>query len=205
MGLEMVPVPGMRIAAAIVERVADHAAPAGIRAVDPEIEFPVLDVAVEIEIGDTRLDKDISVALVDLEDAVHALEIEDNAPREDRCSTAITQILAGRDRIDRDAFLIGDAHHRLDFLCADRRDRSGGEPLFRFVPEDGIGVAMGLQVLVRGEDPVSTHHGPEARQRGGEISGAHARRRSHALAPRFGTINQLTSSDGCSAGRGTSR
>ena len=44
-------------AAAAFERVTDRAAPSGIGRIDPHLEFVLLNVAVEIEVADARLDQ----------------------------------------------------------------------------------------------------------------------------------------------------
>ena len=49
------------------------------RGIDPKLELALLDVAIQIEIAHAGLDERIGVALVDLEDAVHPLQIEHDA------------------------------------------------------------------------------------------------------------------------------
>ena len=78
MGVEMV---AHRSApAAAIEGIAHGAAPAGIGGIDPHFQLAILDVAIEIEIADARLDQRVGVLFVDFEDAVHALQVEDHVP-----------------------------------------------------------------------------------------------------------------------------
>ena len=60
--IEVIAVLRHRVAAAVIERVADHAAPAGIRAVDPDLELVLLDVAIEVEVAHAGLDERVGVA-----------------------------------------------------------------------------------------------------------------------------------------------
>ncbi len=136
-------------------------------------------MAVEVEIGDARLDQHIGVALVDLEDPVHPLQVEHDAAGQHRRGAAIAEVLAGRDRIDRDLQGVGDAHHRLNFLDVRGRHGGGDHPLFGLAVERRIGVAIEVGVLIGGEHPVLADGGLELGDRLVEVALADARGKSH--------------------------
>ncbi len=112
-----------RAAAAALERVAERRAPAGIGRVDPDVELVLLDVTVEVEVAHARFDDGVVDLVVDLEHAVHALEIDDHAARVGRGGRAVTQVAAGRDRPERNLVLVRDPHDRLHLLDACRARR----------------------------------------------------------------------------------
>src|SRR5690606_19578173 len=66
------------VAAAGIERIADHAAPARIGHVEPKLGPGLLQVPIHVEIRHARLDEARGVAFADLENSVHSLEIEDD-------------------------------------------------------------------------------------------------------------------------------
>ena len=101
-----------RVADTVLERVAEHAAPAWIGAVDPQRIFLVPDEFVEVEIGDAGLDQGVGQLGIDL-DGPHAAEIEDHRPLEAGGSAAIGIVAAERDGPQRQAIVIGDAEHSL--------------------------------------------------------------------------------------------
>jgi hypothetical protein len=82
-----------RAAAAALERVADGAAPAGIGGIDPNLEPALLDVAIQIEVADAGLDDGVVRLVVDLDDAVHALQVDDDAARVGGRRAAVAQVL----------------------------------------------------------------------------------------------------------------
>src|SRR5688572_399887 len=174
-----------RVADAVVEGVTRDAAPAGVRAVDPELQAAFLDIAVEIEVADAGLHQRVGIALVDLEDAVHALQIEDDAARQHRCRAAITQVAARRDRIKRYAELIGNTNNFLHLLGRLRRYRRRGDLLLGLVPKRRVSVAVQRRVLVGREHPLAPDDRLEPRHGSGEISLADSRWYAHPLAPRI--------------------
>ena len=131
---EMIAERAERVADAVIERIADGTAPAGIWAVDPDLEAALFDVAVEIEVRDAGLDEREAAPVVDLENPVHALQVDDDAAREIRRRAAVTQVLAGRDRIKRNAMRVGDANDRLHLLDGRRNHGGGRDELAGLVP-----------------------------------------------------------------------
>src|SRR5690606_19858243 len=95
---EVIAVRQRRASRAALEGVADEAAPAGIGAVDPEPQAALADVAVEIEVADAGLDERVREILVDLDDLVHALQVEHDAAGVDGRRAAVGEVAAGRDR-----------------------------------------------------------------------------------------------------------
>ncbi len=158
-----------RPAAAAVERVADHAAPARIGRIDPDVEPVLFDVIVEVEVAYARLDERIRVALVDLEHAVHALQIEHDAAGVHGRRAAVCKVAPGRDRIKRNAASVGRAHHGLHFLDGRWSDRGGRETFLGLAPEGGIGVTIEGDVLVGREHPLGADGVTEFLERGAEI------------------------------------
>src|ERR1700733_4308324 len=111
---------------AVLERVAGRTAPARIRRVDTQLEFVLADVSVQIKIADARLHHAIRTGLVDLEDAVHALEIQHDRAVVDRRAATIGQIASGRDWIEWNAIFIRDPHQRLHLVDRGGRGRRPG-------------------------------------------------------------------------------
>ncbi len=66
------------VAAAAIERITHRAAPTGVGHIDPYPQAALLDMPVEVEVTDTGLDQRVGVVFVDLEHAVHALQIDDD-------------------------------------------------------------------------------------------------------------------------------
>ena len=82
--------------------------------VHPEGDVVVGEVLVELPLGDAGLDDGVAELGVDLEDAVHAAEVEDDLVVAHGAGVAIAPVLAAGDRVDADAGLGGDPHHGLD-------------------------------------------------------------------------------------------
>jgi hypothetical protein len=143
-----------RVAAAVIERVADQAAPTRVRAVHPNVELVLLDVAIEIEVAHARLDERRRVLLADLEDAVHALQVEHDAPREIRSRAAVTQVLTGRDRVERNPVGVRGAHDRPHLLHRVRRDGRRSGSLLGLALERGVRVAVERDVGIAREHPL---------------------------------------------------
>ena len=174
---EVIAILAERVADAVIERVADDAAPTGVGRIDPELELALLNVAVEIEVDDAGLDDRAAAPFVDGDDAVHALQIDDDAARQDRRRAAVAQVLARRDRVQRQLVLVRDAHDLLHLLDVDRRDGGRREPFRRLVAFRRVRVAIERDVLVGLEHPLLADGGFELAQRGSEIRGADTLRR----------------------------
>ncbi len=171
------------VAGAVVQCVADNASPAGIGAIDPVLATALLQEVVEVEVADPWLDEHCPSDFVVFEDAVHPLQIQHHAAREHRRGPAVAKVLAGGDRIDRDAPLVRNTHDLLHLLGARRRYGGGNQLLVGLAPERRIGVAVESDVLVTGEHPLGPHDRTPGRQ--GPIKGvrAHSRRRHHQHPP----------------------
>jgi predicted ATPase len=107
--------------------------------------------------------------LVDGDDSVHALQIDDDAARQNRRGAAIPQVLARRDRIKRELVLVRDTHDLLHLLHARRRHGGRREPFCRLVALRRIRVAIECDVLVALEHPLLADGGLELAERRGEI------------------------------------
>jgi hypothetical protein len=68
----------------MIERIADHAAPTRIRAIDPELQALLADMPIEIEITDAGLNEGAGIALVDLENPVHPFQVRHGTARQHR-------------------------------------------------------------------------------------------------------------------------
>ncbi len=177
-------------AGAAIQGVADDTAPARVRRVDPQIEACLGDVLVEIEVADSRLHQGVSVALVDFEYPVHALEVEHHAPGINRSGAAIGKVAAGGDGIERDTVLVCGAHHGLHLFQRCRRDRGGSRAVFGLTPEGGVGVAIEGNILVRGKDPLRANGMTPCGECGVESRRVYVRGRGHKRAPAQARCNQ---------------
>jgi hypothetical protein len=79
MAAEVVAILAERVADAVIEGVTDDAAPPRVRRIDPELELALLNMAVEVEVRHAGLDDGAAAPFVDVEDPVHALEVDDDA------------------------------------------------------------------------------------------------------------------------------
>src|SRR5689334_1022338 len=95
---EMVAIASPSMTYTVIQRIPNHTAPTGIGAVDPYLQIALLDVGIEVEIGNARFDYCEMTPVIDLDHAVHALEVDDDAAGQVGSRAAITQILARRDR-----------------------------------------------------------------------------------------------------------
>ena len=112
MRVEVIAVDAIGVADTVIEGVAHRASPARVWTVDPDLELAVLDVAIQIEVRHTRLDDGEVPLVVDLDDAVHALQVDDHRAREIAGRAAVSEVLAGGDREQRNAESIRGAHDR---------------------------------------------------------------------------------------------
>ena len=91
---------------------------------------------------------------VDLDDPVHPLQVENDAAGQGGGGSAVAQILARGDGIDRNAIPVGDLDQLDDLVRIVRRHRRGRGALIGFAPQDRVGVAIEFQVLVGSEEPL---------------------------------------------------
>src|SRR5438067_4741350 len=90
---------------AMIQRVAHHAPPTRIGAVDPDFELVAANMAMQVEVGDAGFDNRKMTLIVDLDDLVHPLEVDYHAAGKIRCGPAVAQVLAGRNRVEGNAEL----------------------------------------------------------------------------------------------------
>src|SRR5271170_4541488 len=113
--------------AAAIDGIADQAAPSGIGGINPYFQILVLNIFVQIEITDAGFNQRVVVLYVDLENSVHALQIEDHAASEQRRRSAISEILAGGNRPEGNFESVGDSYdllHLLDGIWSNRGGRN---------------------------------------------------------------------------------
>ena len=115
---------GHGVANASLQRIADRTAPAGIGTIDHQLQTAFFNGAIEIEIGDARLDQSEGTGFIKLDHLVHALQIDNDAAGHIGRRATITEILSGRDRKQRNAIFAGDAHNGLHLRNVGRRHRS---------------------------------------------------------------------------------
>ena len=154
---EMVAVEAHRVADAVIHRVADQAAPAGVRRVDPHLEPALLDVAIKIDVRDARLDEREVALVVARENAVHALQVDRDAAAHVRRRAAVGEVLARRDRVERDLVLVRRANDRLNLLRRVGAYGRGRDQLVRLVLDVREVVAIRVQVVVAREHPVTPY------------------------------------------------
>jgi hypothetical protein len=139
-----------------VKRIADDAAPARIRRIDPDVEARLGDVVIEIEIADAGLDQRVGIALIHFEHPVQPFQVEYDAAGIHRSRTAIGEIAPGGDGIQRNTVLIGGAYDRLHLLERRGCHGSGGHALLRLAPIGRVSIAVQRHILSAGEDPFRT-------------------------------------------------
>src|SRR5690606_20805175 len=146
---------------------------AGIRRIDPQVEPALLEVVVEIEVADARLDQRIGSALVDLDHAIHALQVQHDTAGVDGRRAAAGEVAPGRARIEREAPRVGGADDGLHLLDRGRRNRGGREALLGLAPEGRVRVPVQGNVLVGRENPVGADCGAELVEGGAEVGVAY--------------------------------
>ncbi len=109
------------VAESTLQRVAQHAAPGVARDRHPQGDAFAVQVFVEIEEADSRLDDAIGVLLVHLKDAVHPPHVQDHRAGDQRRRIAVAEVLAAGHRPDGHAPLVGDAQDRLHLFGRLRR------------------------------------------------------------------------------------
>lgn len=67
------------VADAVFQRIADQAAPSGIRHVQPHVEPLLLNMPIDIEVTGAGLDQREVALVIDSNDAIHAPQIDNHA------------------------------------------------------------------------------------------------------------------------------
>src|SRR4029453_3224552 len=112
--------------------------------------------------------------LFPLEDAVNPTEVEHDGARQHRRRTAVREILAARDRPQRDARSVGGLDDLLHLLDGGRCDGGMG-PVARVVVRNRVGIVV-TDHLLAGEHPFLADDLPESLQGLGHRIGGYARR-----------------------------
>jgi hypothetical protein len=123
------------------------------------------------------------ISVVDLDDPVHAFEIDDDRARQRGRCAAVSQIPSRRHRPQGNPVGVGGPDDRLHLLDALRRDRCRRHPVFGFVPERRVGVAVEREVVVVREDPLPADGCGEFVERLGEVTSSDAGRCRHGPPP----------------------
>ncbi|MCY1457368.1 hypothetical protein D9M71_746640 [compost metagenome] len=75
MSIEMIAKLGGGITGATIHGVPNHASPARVRNVNPQLALLLLQITVHVEVADARFDNAKSLFLVDFNDAIQTLEV----------------------------------------------------------------------------------------------------------------------------------
>ncbi len=145
---------------AVVERVADDAAPAEICNREHELVAAGLDRLVEVEPADTGLDDRVGGLLVDLEHAVHAPQADDHGAADPRRGAAVTVVAALPDRPERHLVLVRHPDDLLNLLDRLRHDHRGGRVLVPGRIRERV--AELPQLVFTGEDVLGSDGGGKA-------------------------------------------
>ena len=169
-----------RVAEAVLQGVADHAAPPEIGHGDPQLVARRAHRLVQVEEAHARLDDRIGGVAVDLEHAVHPPQVHDDGPAHARRRAAVAVVPALRAHPERDAVVVRDPHDRLELL--DRLGLHDGGGLVVVPPREPVGVAELPQLLDVGEHVLRADGRAEAVESRvecllGQVGGEHARHR----------------------------
>ncbi len=172
-------------AEAALQRVADHAAPAVAGNAQLQRNPVLLHVVEQVEEADAGLDDAVAALRIDLDDAVQPAQVEHHRAGHARCRAAVAEILAARNRPQRDPELVGDLQHALDLLHVGRRDRRCRS--MTLLAARRVGVEVGAAVLVGFQHPFATHDAGECCHGLGEARRADTRWKNelHAGHPRL--------------------
>ena len=139
---------------ATLKSVTDGAAPGGVRDVHGQGQVVFLEVVDDVVEADAGFHQHGVVAGVDVEDAVHPLQVEYHAPGQDRRGAAVAEVLAGGNGIERHQVPVGHPDDGLHLLRRIRRD-GGGDLRFQVgVLVDGVDILVERGVLFAGEYPL---------------------------------------------------
>jgi len=144
---------------------------------------PNRDITVEIEVADAGLDQRVGVALVDLEYPIHPLQVEHHAAGKHGSRSAVAEIPARGDRIDRNPVAVSNPDDALHLLDAIWRDSRGSYDFVGFAEKRRIGVAIEGDILVAGENPLFADGLFELLDSLGKIIKAHAGWNVHSGLP----------------------
>ena len=135
-----------RIADAVVERISEHRAPAITRNRHPQGRLFTGQMLIKIKETDARLNHTIAKLWINLENLIHATEIEHNRARHAGSSLPIAQVFTAADRPKRRLKLVGEPHDGLHLFSGPRRDGSGSWP--QGLRAGRIDVRIGIAVFI---------------------------------------------------------
>ncbi len=110
----------------------------------------VAQISVQVEVADPGFDERIGKRFVDINNAVHPLQVQHDRTRQPRRRATVRKITPGGNGPERNAVLRGDAQSRADGFDRVRLQRSGGGERRR--------LAGGERIAVRGEIGPGRHH-----------------------------------------------
>jgi len=114
------------VAEATIEGVAEDGSPANGGNGGPEMEALALNLVIEIEEGNAGLDDGIAVFAIDLDDAIHAVQIQNHGSLDDGTGASISQIPAAGDGPQRNLVCVGEPDNFLDLFSGFGSDGAGG-------------------------------------------------------------------------------
>ena len=161
------------VAEAALKRIADYTAapPALVWIFDHQVVAMFPDMRVELEVGHARLDERIAVASVDFEDAVHPCsQVQYDGAAGARRAAAVAEVLARRDRVQRDQVAVGDLDDLPHLLGRVGEDDSARGELV--VVRHGEGILVGPDPLGRVGHPFVPDDAAELGQGRVEVLGA---------------------------------
>ncbi len=118
---------------------------------------------VQVEESNPGLEDAVAQLRVDLENPLEPAQIDDDRAGHARRRSAIAEILAARDRPQRNPVFVGEAHQRLNLARRAWRDGRGGS-VCRGISW-GVHIQVRLPVLIRSEHPLFADHLLECGQR----------------------------------------
>ena len=155
-----------QIGDAVVEGVADHAAPAEVGDREPQLVPACLDRLVEVEPPDARLDDGVAELAVDMQHAVHPPQVDDDRAAHPWRRAAVPVVLADPGNPERHVLLVRDPDDRLDLFDRAGLDDGGGLVVVPVAEPEWIAV---LGHVLRGrEDVLGAHDALELPEGGGE-------------------------------------
>jgi hypothetical protein len=138
---------------AMIERVADRSTRAVLGSGNQQRNAPLAQVVAQLDEADAGLQHRVAIGDVDLDDAIHPLEIDDDRPRQRGRGAAVAEIAAGGGREEWNAILVSDPHHPLHLLDGDRGDGSARDDLLvRHAAIGRVRIAIQREVVFACED-----------------------------------------------------
>src|ERR1700722_10436501 len=160
-GVEVIAEAAEAIAHAVVQRISNKATPTRIGYVCLDSQAFLLNVPIQIEIGNAGFNDREMPLVIHFYDPVQALQVEDYASRKVWRGAAVAQILAGRDRINWNLERVRNPDDLRDFFRRAGSYRRRHEDLFLFAPKWRVCVFVECYVIVTCEHPFLSDYGSE--------------------------------------------